>query len=167
MSPRANNLFASKNDWVSFLRLQITTKQGVEGASVSSEAQRLCDWCGRSIWKRTVEDTCPYNFLASVSPQNKEYAKLSVNEVSKRGRRLCERRERSCGCNEARGRAWKMKQPSAMKRCFATWKMKNVRFALWRQSRRFIEAARLLLHIRIANASLTKLWIYDIIYFNK
>jgi len=56
-----------------------------------------------------------------------------------------------------------MKQPLAVKRCFATRKMKNVRFASWRQSRRFTEAARLLLHIRIANASLTKLWNSDII----
>jgi hypothetical protein len=31
-------------------------------------------------------------------------------------------------------------------------KMKNVRFASWRQHRRFTEAARLLLHIRVANA---------------
>ena len=38
-----------------------------------------------------------------------------------------------------------------------------MRFASWRQSRRFIEAARLLLYIRIANASLTKPLIYDII----
>ena len=38
-----------------------------------------------------------------------------------------------------------------------------MRFASWRQSRRFTEAARILLHIRVANASLTKLWNCDII----
>ena len=40
----------------------------------------------------------------------------------------------------------------------------SVRFASWRQRRRFTEAARLLLHIRSANASLTKLKDYDIRY---
>ena len=66
----------------------------------------------------------------------------------------------------------------AMKRTYGAWKMKqnfvlwnepsaqvevSLRFASWRQSRRFIEAARILLNIREANSSLTKLWIYDII----
>ena len=39
-----------------------------------------------------------------------------------------------------------------------------MRFASWRGRRRIIEAARLLLHIREANASLTKLKDYDILY---
>ena len=50
--------------------------------------------------------------------------------------------------------------------CFATmWAcaQRCPRFASWRQNRRFIEAARLLLHIRIANASLTRHEIRDII----
>ena len=38
------------------------------------------------------------------------------------------------------------------------------RFASWRQRRRFIEAVRLLLHIDEVDASLTKLWIYAILY---
>ena len=38
------------------------------------------------------------------------------------------------------------------------------RFASWQRSCRFIEAVRLLLHIRGANASLTKLWISAILY---
>ena len=50
--------------------------------------------------------------------------------------------------------------------CFARipgWHFQNKkRFASWWQRRRFIEAARLLLHIRVANASLTKLTFYAI-----
>ena len=39
-----------------------------------------------------------------------------------------------------------------------------MRFASWRQSRRFIEAVRLLLHIDEADASLTKQWFYAVLY---
>ena len=39
-----------------------------------------------------------------------------------------------------------------------------MRFASWQRSCRFIEAARLLLHIRVANASLTKRWICAILH---
>ena len=56
--------------------------------------------------------------------------------------------------------------PLVQMMCFTTmWAcaQRCPRFASWRQNRRFIEAARLLLHIRIANASLTKHEIRDII----
>ena len=49
-----------------------------------------------------------------------------------------------------------------VKRAFGSRKA-SVRFASWRQRRRFTEAARLLLHIRFANASLTKSKFYAIV----
>ena len=65
--------------------------------------------------------------------------------------------KRTCG-------AWRMKQG------FALWSVASphgevtLRFASWQRSCRFIEAVRLLLHIDEVDASLTKQWIYDILY---
>ena len=67
------------------------------------------------------------------------------------------------GCNEAHLRCMKNEaELRPVKRAFGSRKS-YTRFASWRQRRRFMEAARLLLHIRIANASLTNTWFYDII----
>ena len=88
----------------------------------------------------------------------KSFKELTLKQKSTaRAVLFCLEMKRTCG-------AWKMKQG------FALWSEPSahgevsVRFASRRQRRRFIEAARLLLHIREANASLTKLWIHAILY---